>query len=114
MKKEQLLISRSDEIRQNGRKLLCGSSLVNCCLAWEFSEQHHIDGEIAPGWKLRVLLAQALFAVGHSPARQTDQPSLSIGTVVAGTGAGERSLRPVIISHDRHFATWLYPGGSGL
>jgi ATPase subunit of ABC transporter with duplicated ATPase domains len=36
---------------------------ANCCSAWHPGEQHNGPmSEVAPGWKLRVLLAQALFA----------------------------------------------------
>jgi len=60
--------------------------------------------EVAPGWKLRVLLAQALFA--DPDVLLLDEPTnhLDINTIRWLEGVlKERSSTMVIISHDRHF-----------
>jgi len=60
--------------------------------------------EIAPGWKLRVLLAQALFA--DPDVLLLDEPTnnLDIDTIRWLEGVlNERDSTMVIISHDRHF-----------
>ncbi|MBE0510324.1 MAG: ABC-F family ATPase [Chromatiales bacterium] len=68
-------------------------------------EQH--DGpmsEVAPGWKLRVLLAQALFA--DPDILLLDEPTnhLDINTIRWLEGViTARNSTMVIISHDRHF-----------
>ena len=59
---------------------------------------------IAPGWKLRVLLAQALFA--DPDVMLLDEPTnnLDIDTIRWLEGVlNERKCTMVIISHDRHF-----------
>ncbi|HHS83502.1 MAG TPA: ABC-F family ATPase [Gammaproteobacteria bacterium] len=59
---------------------------------------------IAPGWKLRVLLAQALFA--NPDIMLLDEPTnnLDINTIRWLEGVlNERNSTMVIISHDRHF-----------
>ena len=68
-------------------------------------EQH--DGpmsEVAPGWKLRVLLAQALFS--DPDVLLLDEPTnnLDINTIrwLENT-LNERNSTMIIISHDRHF-----------
>lgn len=68
-------------------------------------EQHHARmSEIAPGWKLRVLLAQALFS--DPDVLLLDEPTnnLDINTIrwLEGVLNGYRSTM-IIISHDRHF-----------
>jgi ATPase subunit of ABC transporter with duplicated ATPase domains len=60
--------------------------------------------EVAPGWKLRVLLAQALFA--NPDIMLLDEPTnnLDIDTIRWLEGVlTERKCTMVIISHDRHF-----------
>lgn len=60
--------------------------------------------EIAPGWKLRVLLAQALFS--NPDVLLLDEPTnnLDINTIRWLEGVlNERDSTMVIISHDRHF-----------
>jgi len=60
--------------------------------------------EIAPGWKLRVLLAQALFA--NPDVLLLDEPTnnLDIDTIRWLEGVlDERDSTMIIISHDRHF-----------
>jgi len=59
---------------------------------------------VAPGWKLRVLLAQVLFA--NPEIMLLDEPTnnLDINTIRWLEGVlSERSSTMVIISHDRHF-----------
>ena len=68
-------------------------------------EQHRLRmSEIAPGWKLRVLLAQALFS--NPDVLLLDEPTnnLDIHTIrwLEGVLNGFDSTM-VIISHDRHF-----------
>lgn len=68
-------------------------------------EQHTLPmKEIAPGWKLRVLLAQALFS--NPDVLLLDEPTnnLDINTIrwLEGVLNGYQSTM-IIISHDRHF-----------
>jgi ATPase subunit of ABC transporter with duplicated ATPase domains len=68
-------------------------------------EQHNgLMREVAPGWKLRVLLAQALF--GDPDILLLDEPTnnLDIHTIRwLEDVLNERNSLMVIISHDRHF-----------
>ena len=69
------------------------------------SEQHNGPmSQVAPGWKLRVLLCQALFA--NPDILLLDEPTnnLDINTIrwLEHT-LNERNSTMVIISHDRHF-----------
>lgn len=68
-------------------------------------EQHYGSmSEIAPGWKLRVLLAQALFA--NPDILLLDEPTnnLDIDTIRwLEQTLNERESTMIIISHDRHF-----------
>ncbi|HMZ75166.1 MAG TPA: ABC-F family ATPase [Rhodocyclaceae bacterium] len=60
--------------------------------------------EVAPGWKLRVLLAQALFA--NPDILLLDEPTnnLDINTIRwLENVLNERNSTMIIISHDRHF-----------
>jgi ATPase subunit of ABC transporter with duplicated ATPase domains len=60
--------------------------------------------QVAPGWKLRVLLAQALFA--NPDILLLDEPTnnLDIHTINwLGTVLNQRKSTMIIISHDRHF-----------
>ena len=60
--------------------------------------------EVAPGWKLRVLLAQALFA--NPDILLLDEPTnnLAINTIRwLEDVLNERNSTMIIISHDRHF-----------
>ena len=60
--------------------------------------------EVAPGWKLRVLLAQALFA--NPDILLLDEPTnnLDINTIRwLEDELNERNATMIIISHDRHF-----------
>ncbi|MCO7226731.1 ABC-F family ATPase [Pleionea sp. CnH1-48] len=68
-------------------------------------EQHYGPmSEVAPGWKLRVLLAQVLFA--DPDILLLDEPTnhLDINTIRWLEGVlSERQSTMIIISHDRHF-----------
>ncbi len=68
-------------------------------------EKHNgLMGEVAPGWKLRVLLAQALF--GNPDILLLDEPTnnLDISTIRwLETILNSRQSLMIIISHDRHF-----------
>ena len=60
--------------------------------------------QVAPGWKLRVLLAQALFA--NPDILLLDEPTnnLDIHTISwLATVLNQRKSTMIIISHDRHF-----------
>jgi ATPase subunit of ABC transporter with duplicated ATPase domains len=60
--------------------------------------------QVAPGWKLRVLLAQALFA--NPDILLLDEPTnnLDIDTINwLATVLNQRKCTMIIISHDRHF-----------
>ncbi len=69
------------------------------------TEQHNGPmREVAPGWKLRVLLAQALFA--NPDILLLDEPTnnLDINTIRwLEDVLNERNSTMIIISHDRHF-----------
>ncbi|WP_348529889.1 ABC-F family ATPase [Methylomicrobium sp. Wu6] len=68
-------------------------------------EQHYgLMSAVAPGWKLRVLLAQALFA--NPDIMLLDEPTnnLDINTIRwLESVLNERNSTMIIISHDRHF-----------
>jgi ATPase subunit of ABC transporter with duplicated ATPase domains len=68
-------------------------------------EQHQLSmREIAPGWKLRVLLAQALFS--NPDVLLLDEPTnnLDINTIRwLETVLNRYDSTMIIISHDRHF-----------
>ena len=68
-------------------------------------EQHYgLMSAVAPGWKLRVLLAQALFA--NPDIMLLDEPTnnLDINTIRwLEDILNERNCTMIIISHDRHF-----------
>ncbi len=67
--------------------------------------QHYgLMSAVAPGWKLRVLLAQALFA--NPDILRLDEPTnnLDINTIRwLENVLNERNSTMIIISHDRHF-----------
>jgi ATPase subunit of ABC transporter with duplicated ATPase domains len=69
------------------------------------TEQHFgLMSEVAPGWKLRVLLAQVLFS--NPDIMLLDEPTnnLDINTIRwLESVLNERNCTMVIISHDRHF-----------
>jgi ATPase subunit of ABC transporter with duplicated ATPase domains len=68
-------------------------------------EQHYgLMSAVAPGWKLRVLLAQALFA--NPEIMLLDEPTnnLDINTIRwLEDVLNDRNCTMIIISHDRHF-----------
>ncbi len=68
-------------------------------------EQHSGPmSEVAPGWKLRVLLAQALFADPDIMLLDEPTNNLDINTIRWLEGVlNERNSTMIIISHDRHF-----------
>ncbi|UYA61193.1 ABC-F family ATPase [Pectobacterium colocasium] len=68
-------------------------------------EQHYgLMSEIAPGWKLRVLLAQALFADPDILLLDEPTNNLDIDTIRwLEQVLNERNSTMIIISHDRHF-----------
>ena len=60
--------------------------------------------EVAPGWKLRVLLAQVLFADPDIMLLDEPTNNLDINTIRwLETVLNERNCTMIIISHDRHF-----------
>lgn len=60
--------------------------------------------EVAPGWKLRVLLAQALFADPEILLLDEPTNNLDINTIRwLETVLNSRNSTMIIISHDRHF-----------
>ncbi|MDN3647620.1 ABC-F family ATPase [Reinekea marina] len=69
------------------------------------SEQHYGPmSEVAPGWKLRVLLAQALFSDPEILLLDEPTNNLDINTIRWLEGIlNERNCTMIIISHDRHF-----------
>jgi len=68
-------------------------------------EQHYgLMSAVAPGWKLRVLLAQALFADPDIMLLDEPTNNLDINTIRwLEDILNERNSTMVIISHDRHF-----------
>ncbi len=75
-------------------------------LGLDIPESQHFGlmSEVAPGWKLRVLLAQALFA--NPDILLLDEPTnnLDINTIRWLEGVlNQRNSTMIIISHDRHF-----------
>ncbi|HED34724.1 MAG TPA: ABC-F family ATPase [Gammaproteobacteria bacterium] len=68
-------------------------------------EQHYGPmSEVAPGWKLRVLLAQALFSEPDIMLLDEPTNNLDINTIRWLEGIlNARNCIMVIISHDRHF-----------
>ncbi len=68
-------------------------------------EQHMgLMSAVAPGWKLRVLLAQALFADPDIMLLDEPTNNLDINTIRWLEGVlNERNSTMIIISHDRHF-----------
>lgn len=68
-------------------------------------EQHYgLMSEVAPGWKLRVLLAQALFSDPDILLLDEPTNNLDIDTIRwLEQVLNERNSTMIIISHDRHF-----------
>ena len=75
-------------------------------LGLEIPESQHFGpmSEVAPGWKLRVLLAQALFADPDILLLDEPTNNLDINTIRwLEEVLNERNSTMIIISHDRHF-----------
>jgi len=68
-------------------------------------DQHYgLMSAVAPGWKLRVLLAQVLFSEPDIMLLDEPTNNLDINTIRWLEGIlGERNCTMIIISHDRHF-----------
>lgn len=68
-------------------------------------EQHFgLMSEVAPGWKLRVLLAQVLFAEPHIMLLDEPTNNLDMDTINwLEQTLNQRNCTMIIISHDRHF-----------
>jgi ATPase subunit of ABC transporter with duplicated ATPase domains len=68
-------------------------------------EQHYGPmSEVAPGWKLRVLLAQVLFSEPDIMLLDEPTNNLDINTIRWLEGVlNDRKCTMIIISHDRHF-----------
>jgi ATPase components of ABC transporters with duplicated ATPase domains len=68
-------------------------------------EQHYgLMSEVAPGWKLRVLLAQALFSEPDILLLDEPTNNLDINAIRwLEDILNERNCTMVIVSHDRHF-----------
>jgi ATPase subunit of ABC transporter with duplicated ATPase domains len=68
------------------------------------SQHYGPMSEVAPGWKLRVLLAQALFADPDILLLDEPTNNLDISTIRwLENVINERNSTMIIISHDRHF-----------
>jgi ATPase subunit of ABC transporter with duplicated ATPase domains len=79
-----------------------GEILLQAGIEEEF--HYGLMQQVAPGWKLRVLLAQALFA--NPDILLLDEPTnnLDIHTINwLATVLNQRKATMIIISHDRHF-----------
>ncbi len=75
-------------------------------LGLEISQDQHngLMSAVAPGWKLRVLLAQALFADPDIMLLDEPTNNLDINTIRwLENVLNERKSTMIIISHDRHF-----------
>ncbi len=75
-------------------------------LGLEIPESQHFGlmSEVAPGWKLRVLLAQALFADPDILLLDEPTNNLDINTIRwLEDVLNQRTSTMIIISHDRHF-----------
>jgi ATPase subunit of ABC transporter with duplicated ATPase domains len=75
-------------------------------LGLEIPKSQHFGpmSEVAPGWKLRVLLAQALFADPDILLLDEPTNNLDINTIRwLEDVLNQRSSTMIIISHDRHF-----------
>ncbi len=68
-------------------------------------EQHYgLMSQVAPGWKLRVLLAQVLFADPHIMLLDEPTNNLDMDTIRwLEETLNQRNCTMIIISHDRHF-----------
>lgn len=79
-----------------------GELLINAGI--DLSLHYGSMADVAPGWKLRVLLAQALFAAPDILLLDEPTNNLDINTIRWLEGVlNERKSTMIIISHDRHF-----------
>jgi ATPase subunit of ABC transporter with duplicated ATPase domains len=79
-----------------------GEILLGAGIAEEF--HYGLMSEVAPGWKLRVLLAQALFSDPDILLLDEPTNNLDIDTIRwLEDMLNERKCTMIIISHDRHF-----------
>ena len=79
-----------------------GEILLQAGITEEF--HYGLMSQVAPGWKLRVLLAQALFADPEILLLDEPTNNLDINTINwLGTVLNQRKSTMIIISHDRHF-----------
>ncbi len=79
-----------------------GELLLGVGIALEFHEG--LMSAVAPGWKLRVLLAQALFSDPDILLLDEPTNNLDINTIRwLENVLNERNSTMIIISHDRHF-----------
>ncbi|OBT16411.1 ABC-F family ATPase [Vibrio sp. UCD-FRSSP16_10] len=68
------------------------------------SQHFGLMSEVAPGWKLRVLLAQILFADPHIMLLDEPTNNLDMDTIRwLEETLNQRNCTMIIISHDRHF-----------
>lgn len=82
------------------------SSASELLLGLDIPESQHygLMSEIAPGWKLRVLLAQALFSDPEILLLDEPTNNLDINSIRWLEGVlKDRKATMIIISHDRHF-----------
>lgn len=82
------------------------SSASELLLGLDIPEDQHygLMSEIAPGWKLRILLAQALFSDPEILLLDEPTNNLDINSIRWLEGVlNDRKATMVIISHDRHF-----------
>ncbi|WP_299690089.1 ABC-F family ATPase [uncultured Vibrio sp.] len=70
----------------------------------EESLHYGLMSEVAPGWKLRVLLSQVLFADPHIMLLDEPTNNLDMDTIKwLEDTLNQRNCTMIIISHDRHF-----------
>ena len=82
------------------------SSASELLMGLQIPESQHYGpmSEIAPGWKLRVLLAQALFSEPDILLLDEPTNNLDIDSIRWLEGVlRDRKATMIIISHDRHF-----------
>ena len=94
-----------DPVRRNGRLHRRGPGRRAAAGCWHTAELHSgLMSEVAPGWKLRVLLAQALFADPDILLLDEPTNNLDINTIRwLEEVLNARNSTMIIISHDRHF-----------
>lgn len=96
------LESRFAELDGYTAESRAGELLINAGIEEAFHAG--LMSEVAPGWKLRVLLAQALFSDPDILLLDEPTNNLDIHTIRwLETVLNERKSTMIIISHDRHF-----------